>query len=298
METGGGACVSVVVVSHNEGEYLSRTVHSLLSAWPPDAELIVVDDQSTDGSAEGLTDRYEGVKVLRPSARLGVSGARNFGAREARGDVIVFSDAHVEVAAGWASHLLREVVRPEIGAVGPALSDMKNRAFKGYGLHWRRDAPLVWEWLTRQSLEPYPVPLLCGCFVALRRDVFFSAGAWDEGMIMYGMDDPELSIRLWTLGYECWVVPAVEVAHRIPDSSAYPEYQTNWEILLHNTLRLAVIHLGANRIRRVVEHRVRDSSFPAAFARLAVSDVWVRRSEIQNTRKYDDDWFFRRFPMD
>src|SRR5688500_1987853 len=77
--------VSVVVVAHNEGEHLRRSVHNLLATMPDDGELIVVDDRSTDASAAGLTERYPTVRVVRPSSRLGGAAARNLGASHAGG---------------------------------------------------------------------------------------------------------------------------------------------------------------------------------------------------------------------
>src|ERR1043165_4311239 len=89
--------VSVVVVSHNEGDNLRKTVHSLLATLPSDGEIIVVDDCSADGSADFIDDRYAGVTLLNPAERLGAASARNYGGRQARGEIIIFSDAHMEV---------------------------------------------------------------------------------------------------------------------------------------------------------------------------------------------------------
>src|SRR5262249_37662613 len=112
--------VSVVVVSHNEGENLGLTVDSLLAALPDDAEVVVVDDVSTDGSIEALPEGR--VRVVRPEARLGIAAARNLGAARSRGEVIVFSDAHVDVPPGFLGPLLDELRRPRVAAVGPAVS--------------------------------------------------------------------------------------------------------------------------------------------------------------------------------
>ncbi|HTX39063.1 MAG TPA: glycosyltransferase family 2 protein, partial [Bryobacteraceae bacterium] len=107
--------LSVVVISLNEGEALRRTVESLQAKLPEPWEIIVVDDGSTDGSAGFLGEGRPGVTLLRPPARLGVAGARNFGAAHATGDVLVFSDAHVLVRPGWAEALLEILARPEVG---------------------------------------------------------------------------------------------------------------------------------------------------------------------------------------
>jgi GT2 family glycosyltransferase len=285
--------ISVVVVSRNEGHYLRNTVHSLLPGLPADGEVIVVDDHSTDGSADSLKRGYRRVTVVRPKKRLGVVKARNFGARHAQGEVIVFSDAHVEVPKVWVQPFLDSLALPKVGAVGPVISMMRQRNAKGYGFRFV-DAALTCEWGQWQGPNPYPVPLLAGGFMAMQRDVFTAIGGFDEGMIMYGMEDPDIAMRLWTFGYQCLLIPRIEVAHVFRNDHPFQD----WETFVHNVLRFAIVHFGVERMRHLFESYVRDESFPAAVARVTSSDAWTRRREIQTSRCYDDDWYFHKFGMD
>jgi len=285
--------VSAVVVSHNEGDRLRRTVHGLMATLPRDGEIVVVDDASTDGSADFLGPSYHAVRLLRPAERLGAPRARNHGAAAACGRLIVFADAHVDVGFGWVDALRAALDPPAVGAAGPAVSVMGSPASKGYGFTWR-DAALNMHWLGRQGDQPYPVPLLSGCFVAMRRDVFEACGGFDEGLSIWGGEDAELSLRLWLLGYECLLVPEVEVAHFFRDR--FP-YQLDWTTLLHNSLRLGVLHFGPARLERLVACLTSNPAFPAAFARLAEGDTWSRREQLRRVRLHDDDWFFDRFDI-
>ncbi len=268
-------------------------IDNLAARLPPGGEIIVVDDGSADHSADFLMGGYEGVTLLRPAERLGVARARNFGAEHALGETLVFSDAHVTVPPDWAGPLLDLLSRPEAGAVAPAISIMRPTPVEstGYGQKWR-NASLDIDWLGRAKAEPYPAPLLGGGFLAMRRDVFAAAGGFDSGMIVWGSEDAELSIRLWTLGYECWVAPGVDVEHFF--RPRYP-YEVGWEPVLHNKLRLATIHFGPERRRRVVERLTQYAAFPAARARLAAGDVEDRAYWMHAERRFDDDWFFDRF---
>ena len=284
----------MVVISHNEGAHLRRTVHSLLASLPADGEIIVVDDHSTDSSADGLRTGYDGVRVLRPAERLGAAAARNYGAAQAGGEILVFSDAHVEVPLGWLAPLRTALARPRVGAVNPVVATMGHLESKGYGFRWQ-DSALNVEWLGPRGDAPYPVPFACSGFLALRREVFEAVGGFDPGLVLWGMEDSELSLRLWLLGYECLLVPSLEVAHLFRDSHPY---KVHWEVLLHNMLRVAVVHFGAERTRRVVACLTGNRGFPAAFARLADSDAWTRRGAVRAARRYDDDWFFQRFGME
>jgi GT2 family glycosyltransferase len=150
--------------------------------------------------------------------------------------------------------------------------------------------------LDRQGAALYPVPLLGAAFLAMRRDVFQAVGGFDPAMF-WGMEDLELCVRLWMLGYECLLAPGIEVAH-LDQWGANPEYQLNWEEGLHNTLRLAILHFGRDRIRRVMQHYADDKVFPTSLARLATGNAWTRRARLLAQRSYDDDWYFGRFNME
>src|SRR6201996_8472183 len=130
------AALSVIIVSHNEGEYLRRSVDSLVVDLPSDAEIIVVDDASTDGSSEQLNEIDSRVRVFQLRDRLGAAASRNFGAQHASGEVLLFSDAHVEARTAWARPLVRVLGRPSVGAVGPALTSLLHPKAKGYGLYF------------------------------------------------------------------------------------------------------------------------------------------------------------------
>ena len=291
-------CISVIVVSHNEGAYLRRTVHSLLQSLPAAGEVIVVDDGSNDGSARGLSDPQGRLRTFHHVQSLGVSRARNWGASAAQGDILVFSDAHVEVECDWVPLFCSLLARSTTEAVGPAILDYHFRRdhSKGYGLRFRNDS-VDQVWLDQQYSFPYPVPLLGGFFFAMRRGVFKSVGGFDEGMIRYGVEDMEMCIRLYALGYDCLLVPTVEVAHLSTRLTPLPDYQKNWVVVLHNVLRLGVIHYGEERLRRLLSHHASDSVFPAALARVISSDAPTRWLALMSQRRYTDAEYFRRFNM-
>src|SRR6185295_6011010 len=95
-----GTNISVVVISRNEGCELARTVENFDDTLPAGAEIIVIDDGSSDGSADRVTRRRGRIRVHRV-VNHGVARARNLGARQARGGVIVYADAHLRLATDW-----------------------------------------------------------------------------------------------------------------------------------------------------------------------------------------------------
>lgn len=293
--------ISVVIACHNEEGYLQRTVDSLLANLPHRTEIIVVDDQSTDGCCSFLSEfgsRYGAVYLARSTARLGVSAARNFGARHARGEVLVFCDAHVEVPPGWSGPLLSALTDPAAGAVMPAIGALDSQDYAlGYGIRFSNSSLDV-EWLPLTGngpypVPPYPVPLLCGCFLAMRRELYQDLRGFDPGMRIYGHEDLELSLHLWLRGYECRVVPEVTIAHRFSSEFRYP---VHWEPL-YNLLRMGVVHLGQERFFRLIAGLADRPQLGLAWEQLATSDIWARREEIRLARRYDDDWYFKRFAI-
>jgi len=127
--------ISVVVISRNEGRELQRTVQNFDDTLPPDAEIVVIDDGSTDRSANRVTRRRGRVRVQRV-ANYGVARARNLGARQSRGGIIVYADAHLRLPRDWWRPMLDVLADPKVGGVAPAITGF-NGGRIGYGLTFR-----------------------------------------------------------------------------------------------------------------------------------------------------------------
>jgi glycosyltransferase involved in cell wall biosynthesis len=84
--------ISLVIATYNRGPRIARTLDSTLAQTRPADEVVVVDDCSTDDTGGWVRGHYPRVRVVRPESNLRTSGARNFGARQAKSDVLVFLD--------------------------------------------------------------------------------------------------------------------------------------------------------------------------------------------------------------
>src|SRR5437660_1024641 len=101
---------SIVIASHNDGEALERTVESCLATTADlDCEIVVADDVSSDGSIERVRARFPQVKRVAHAQRRGVSPTKDLGARGARGDVLLFLDAHCKPELGAVERLVADV---------------------------------------------------------------------------------------------------------------------------------------------------------------------------------------------
>ncbi len=282
--------ISVVVISRNEGSFLKRTTENLADTLPAGAEIIVVDDGSTDKSTEGLSRRVR----LHRAKSLGVARARTFGGQRARGDILIFADAHLGLDAGWWRGLTEPLQDPRVGAVAPGIAGWKDDGFIGWGIRFQGPRMEV-KWLRRKPKAPAAAPILPGCCLAMRRDVFERpGGGWDSGLHQRGNVDNEVSIRLWLLGYELLVAPDVVIRHRFRKRSPFP---VGWPQYLHNRLRLAFVHFNPERLGKVVSSLRRHPGFGEAMALLVEGDIGARRREIFSVRAHDDDWYFERFRL-
>jgi glycosyltransferase involved in cell wall biosynthesis len=281
--------ISVVVISRNEGQELKRTVENFDDTLPSGAEIIVIDDGSTDGSADHVSTRRGRIKLHRVR-NYGVARARNFGAREARGDVIVYADAHLRLKPFWWRPMLEVLEQPKVGGVAPAIVGYRKQLV-GYGLTFT-GCQLEVRWLRRKPPGPATAPIIPGCCFATRRDVIQATGGWDERQLQRGNIDNEGCVRFWMLGYELVIAPDTVVAHKFRKRSPY---RVGWPEFLFNRLRLAFVHFNPQRLGKVVGSLRNYPGFGEALSLLASSDIAQRRRELQARRVHDDDWYCNRF---
>ena len=129
--------VSVIIVFHNEGiGPLLRTFHSVINRSPKELldEIIVVDDGSNNEHLgkplENYIKRWNGlVKLFRNEERKGLILSKNKGARLAKGEVLVFLDAHCEVGLNWLPPLLTPISRNDRLATVPIVDIIDGRNF-------------------------------------------------------------------------------------------------------------------------------------------------------------------------
>ena len=149
-------------------------------------------------------------------------------------------------------------------------------------------------WLGKKSERPFPVPIIPGCCLAMRRDTFEEAGGWDAGLMHRGGVDNELSIRLWTLGYDLYVEPRVVCRHLFRKKSPY---RVGWPEYLQNRLRLAMAHFSGERLGQVVRALQGFEHFGAAMELVLENGVGERRREMMARRVRTDGQYWRRFEI-
>jgi len=200
--------VSVVVPAFNHATFLPEALESVFAQSVPPREVIVVDDGSTDGTAEVLS-RYGGrVRVVRQLNR-GVAAARNVGAAAASGDLLAFLDAD---DAWLPAKLERQVARlaagPEFGLVHCGMEEVD-----GQGRHLGVRVDGMQGWVSQEMLLfRRGVILGAGSTAMVRRGAFWELGGFDERLSTSA--DWDLCYRVGRR-YQVGFVPEALVRYRV-----------------------------------------------------------------------------------
>ncbi len=198
--------ISVVVPAYNAADLLPRCLSALADSTVPPYELIVVDDRSTDGTAE-IAARH-GASVLTTPARGGPGAARNLAASAATGDVLLFVDADVVVAPDTIERFARHFAndRPPAAVFGSYDDDPPEANFMS------RYKNLQHHYVHQQASEEAST-FWAGCGAVSRahfeRIGGFDASAFDAPAI----EDIELGARLKADGQSIRLDREIQVTH-------------------------------------------------------------------------------------
>jgi hypothetical protein len=186
--------VSVVLAVFNGGPDLEKCLAAVASSSYPDLECIVVDDASTDGLVTPLAERY-GFRVVTLEKQRGPAYARNVGAKEARGDILLFTDADVILHQDATAIALRTLdADPSLGAVFGSYDDKP-----GHPSFLSQYRNLLHHWVHQTGNEKAST-FWTGCG-AIRRNVFDQMGGFNHAYEKPSIEDIELGTRILKSGY-------------------------------------------------------------------------------------------------
>jgi glycosyltransferase involved in cell wall biosynthesis len=222
--------VSVVITTRNEHPVLYVSIFSSLEElqhWGYPVEFVVVSNLDTDLTPDILEYRFRRwieigrMRVIRFNEKASVDVARNRGAEAAKGDVLLFSDAHVSykigtlhgMIQGWLKH--KGMWHTCINCWG----DTEGTRLHGYDLtleqnFWGNLSFHVPGWARVDGrLYPYTIPMAGHAAVLMGREEFWDVGGFHEGFKCYAGGESYLSLKWWLFGKQVWLFPDGLVRH-------------------------------------------------------------------------------------
>jgi GT2 family glycosyltransferase len=230
--------LSVIIVNFNGGAYIRRCLESLERNFTGvEHEVCVVDNASSDGSADEVATRFPHVTVVRNSENGGFSHGINAGLAHTRGDIVMWLNPDTEVLDAGIGNLLGVFEDDEaVGIVGPQIVSNDGKVqlscrswptyrtalFNRYSLLTRLfpDNPhsreyLKSDWAHTSTRE---VDWVSGCCFLHRRQAADEIGGLDETFFMY-CEDVDFCRRARSAGWTTVYSPAMRVLHHIAGST-------------------------------------------------------------------------------
>ncbi len=258
-ETGHGPWVRVIIVNYNAGPLLQACVDALSRQTFAAFEAVVVDNASTDGSADALRLPDARFALIRNAANVGFAAASNLGARGCRAPWLATLNPDTVAQENWLCQMRRGAERhPDARMLGATLVDAADPAIvDGFG-DVLTIAGIPWRGGQGRSVATLPdddaeVFAPCAAAALYARDSFARAGGFDESFFCY-LEDVDLGFRLRLAGEHCVQLRQAIVRHHgsaitgpVSDFTLYHSYRNRlWLLFKDMPLALLLIAVPLN----------------------------------------------------
>jgi GT2 family glycosyltransferase len=219
--SGESRSISVVVSNLNGERYLQRLLETLEAQIDVHTEIIVVDRNSTDGSAETLR-RHPTVRVIQEPPESGLVAGYAAGARAASHPLLFFCNEDLYLDERCLSELASRIdVQSRIAAADPWQWTYDGERLIHGGTRFRRSPWHIYSpfpFRMHEFTEPLPdraiVPFACAGAMMIDAAVYEEIGGWDDSFFL-DYEDIDLFLRAWQRGWSCVTVPNARVFHAV-----------------------------------------------------------------------------------
>ena len=224
--------LSVIIVNYNVKYFLEQCLYSVENALLNiDAQIIVIDNNSNDGSKEFFTNKFPKVNFVWSSENFGFSKANNLGLAQAKGKYILFLNPDTLVAEDCFEKCISFFeTHKNVGALGIRMIDGSGKFLKESKRGFPSLFPSLFKLFALTSLFPtskifaryylgnlsenenHAVDVLSGAFMFIEKKVLDKIGGFDEDFFMYG-EDIDLSYRIQNAGFRNYYFSESTIIH-------------------------------------------------------------------------------------
>jgi hypothetical protein len=217
--------ISIVIVSYNVWAYLDKCIESILLQKDILTEIIVVDNNSSDGTIQNLSTKYPQVKRIVNTINAGFSGANNQGIQEASAAVILLLNPDTEIPDTDILQRMRAglLSDPQIGILAPKLINtdgsfqpsfwpfpgVMNIFLELFYLHAINKL--------EEPVAPMQVEAAAGAVLCMRKELVIELGGMDTNI--FWMEDTDLCYRVKLAGKKVIYDPTIKIVHHGGKSS-------------------------------------------------------------------------------
>jgi GT2 family glycosyltransferase len=259
--------LSVIVVNYNVEFFLEQCLHSIRkSNRTISSEIIVIDNNSVDGSVKMLKEKFPEIKLIENSKNVGFSVANNQGIQISKGEYILLLNPDTVVEEDTFDKIIQFMdSHPDAGGLGVKMLDGKGNFlpeskrglptplvafYKIFGLSKLFPQSKLFGryhlgFLNNDEINS--VAILAGAFMLLRRSVLDKIGLLDETFFMYG-EDIDISYRITKAGYKNYYFPKTRIIHYKGESTK--KSSVNYVFVFYNAMIIfAKKHFSQNHAR-------------------------------------------------
>lgn len=309
--------VAIIIVNYNGQDVLKKYLPSVTNLNYPNYQVIVVDNDSSDGSVDFLRSEFPDICVVENEENVGLARGNNRGADTApEADYYWFLNPDVRVPESSLTSLIEYIeTASDVGVVVPRINEIDSDTIQSLGYHYDLTGRSFRRYEGKQTPpteEPHEVPYGMLAALLVSQEAWQDVGGFDPENFIYG-DDDYLCLQAWLRGHHVEVVPDSAVHHVGGASKApspfdvYHNARSRTRCYL-KTLQFRSILLGAPLyFGRLGAQAVKDllvrRSPKTASSRLAglanalaqLPDLYRDRKSIQSERVYPDSRFLSRF---
>jgi len=291
--------VSIIIVNWNGKHFLDSCLKSIMAnTYYQNYEIIIVDNNSIDGSVQFIIENYPKIKIIQNSSNVGFGKANNIGVNQSKGEYIVFLNNDTQVMPNWLTPLVALVESNyHIAIVGSKIvyMDLKPQFLGDRVIPYKGIISRILTKIEIKRDRVKEVDFIHGSCFLIKRHIFKTVGFFDEKFFIYG-EESDLCARVKGNRYQIFYNPDSLIKHFVSGTSRNSEISYYYQ--RKNAFRFALLNQSTLRLFLYPIFEIPiilDSIFMQRLSILikAYLDNIVDKSEIREKRKQRRLYTFR-----